>query len=104
MKTRLSVILAIIVLGSLAAVAYYRSGLLSLPEVPKEVNGDLSGLQGLEGMKRMDDELSAGSNSANQPGEPARSADAAQSGEIASDNSGIGAAKSALDEIRSGNE
>lgn len=107
MKTRLSIIVGIIVLGSLAAVAYYRSGLLSLPGVPKEVDADLSGLQGLDGMKELDDVLGAGldrSQAAISSGISARSAEASSSGDATTRLSSIAAAKSALAEMRNGDE
>ncbi|HTK83179.1 MAG TPA: hypothetical protein VL633_12905 [Bacteroidota bacterium] len=95
MKARLSIILGIIVLGSLVAVAYYRSGLLSLPEVPNEVYAGVAGLQGIDEMKIYDDDLI---------GITPPAADPYQTGETSPVRSDFDSAKSALDEIRNGEE
>ena len=60
MKVRLSIIVGIVLLGVLVAVAYFRSGLLNLPDVPGDLNIEDAGLAGLEQLKSIDDMLNSG--------------------------------------------
>jgi hypothetical protein len=83
MKTRVSIIIGIVVLCSLIAVGYYRSGLLSLPSVPDNVNANTAGLEHLDEMKTVDEAIAS---------------------EAASSNSLVSSVQSAMKEINSGNE
>lgn len=83
MKTRAGVIVGVVVLGTLIAAAYYRSGLLSLPSVPEEVNAHDAGLERLDEMK---------------------SVDAALTSELEASSPMISLVQSALTEIRKNNE
>ena len=83
MKSRVTIIVTVIIVSTLAAVAYYRSGLLNLPSVPDDVTAQAAGLAGLSEMKSMDASLTSGSSSL---------------------NTNAAATRSALDEIEKGNE
>jgi len=63
MKSRLLMIVGSVVLVTLIALAYYRSGVLNLPSVSDDVTVENAGLVGLDAMKRLDDCLAAGSAS-----------------------------------------
>jgi hypothetical protein len=83
MKSRVGIILGIVVLCSLVAVAYFRSGLLSLPPVPESVNAHAAGLEQLEVMKSTDESIAS---------------------EVTAPDPLVARVQSALKEIRSGNE
>ena len=59
MKTRIGIIVGIVVLCSLVAVAYFRSGLLSLPSVPENVSAHAAGLEHLDAMKSTDESVAS---------------------------------------------
>jgi hypothetical protein len=83
MKSRAAILVIIIILVTLAGVAYFRSGLLNLPSVPDDLTAQAAGLDGLSGMQITDVALMAGGSSS---------------------DSDVPLAKSALDEISKGNE
>ena len=63
MRSRVTLITAIVILATLAAVAYYRSGLMNLPSVPEEVTAQAAGLDRLPEMKSVDDAITTGRSS-----------------------------------------
>ncbi len=83
MKSRVTIIIAVVILASLAAVAYYRSGLLNLPSVPDGITSREAGLDNLPELKSFHDAVTSG---------------------VSSSNTNIASVRSALDEISKGNE
>src|SRR6266852_421350 len=55
MKSRLGFVIGAFLLATLIAVAYYRSGVLNLPEPPKEITASDAGLAGLDGLRAFDE-------------------------------------------------
>src|SRR5437016_14432794 len=54
MTSRTGILIGILVFGSIAAVAYFRTGLLNLPTVSGAITVSDAGLENLEGLKARD--------------------------------------------------
>jgi hypothetical protein len=56
-KSRLGFVIGGFLLATLIAVAYYRSGVLNLPEAPKAFSAADAGLEGLDGLRALDERI-----------------------------------------------